>query len=120
MSSSSVPRTDRTVPFTKDALSARQTLLRLAITGMLAFAGATVGWFLMAKTNFPAFTSSFVLRGLTTAAIVIVVVLTGLACYWWTYPTKWMVGKRAKMIELGLHAAYPEPIRREVEMWDKR
>ena len=31
-----------------------------------------------------------------------------------------MVGKRAKMIELGLHAAYPEPIRREVEMWDKR
>lgn len=95
MSSSSVPRTDRTVPFTKDALSARQTLLRLAITGMLAFAGATVGWFLMAKTNFPAFTSSFVLRGLTTAAIVIVVVLTGLACYWWTYPTKWMVGKRA-------------------------
>lgn len=29
-----------------------------------------------------------------------------------------MVGKRHKMIELGLHRDYPEPIRREVETWD--
>lgn len=30
-----------------------------------------------------------------------------------------MVAKRARLIELGLHAAYPDAIRREVEMWDK-
>ncbi|MCZ0960546.1 rhamnan synthesis F family protein [Paracoccus benzoatiresistens] len=29
-----------------------------------------------------------------------------------------MVGTRAKMVKLGLHADYPEPIRREIETWD--
>lgn len=91
MSSSSATQADRTVPFTKDALSIRQTLVRLVMTGALAFAGTTLGWYLMAHTNFPAFNNSFVLRGLTTAAITILVVLTGLACYWWVYPAKWML-----------------------------
>ena len=91
MSSSSATQADRTVPFTKDALSIRQTLVRLVVTAALAFAGTTLGWYLMAHTNFPAFTNSFVLRGLTTAAIVILVVVTGLACYWWVYPAKWML-----------------------------
>lgn len=91
MSSSSATQADRTVPFTKDALSIRQTLVRLVVTGALAFAGTTLGWYLMAHTNFPAFNNSFVLRGLTTAAITILVVLTGLACYWWVYPAKWML-----------------------------
>lgn len=91
MSSSSATQADRTVPFTKDALSVRQTLVRLVATAALAFAGTTLGWYLMAHTNFPAFTNSFVLRGLTTAAIVILVVFAGLACYWWIYPAKWML-----------------------------
>ncbi|MCG7259167.1 MULTISPECIES: galactan 5-O-arabinofuranosyltransferase [unclassified Corynebacterium] len=91
MSSSSATQADRTVPFTKDALSVRQTLVRLVATAALAFAGTTLGWYLMAHTNFPAFTNSFVLRGLTTAAIVILIVFTGLACYWWIYPAKWML-----------------------------
>lgn len=95
MSSSSATQADRTVPFTKDALSIRQTLVRLVVTGALAFAGTTLGWYLMAHTNFPAFTNSFVLRGLTTAAITILVVLTGLACYWWVYPAKWMLSGQA-------------------------
>ncbi|PTE23535.1 hypothetical protein C5F48_01450 [Cereibacter changlensis JA139] len=29
-----------------------------------------------------------------------------------------LVAKRSKLVELGLHAAYPEAIRREIEMWD--
>ncbi|MEH6774184.1 MAG: rhamnan synthesis F family protein [Cereibacter changlensis] len=29
-----------------------------------------------------------------------------------------LVAKRSKMVELGLHAACPEPIRREIETWD--
>lgn len=91
MSSSSATQADRTVPFTKDALSVRQTLVRLVATAALAFAGTALGWYLMAHTNFPAFTNSFVLRGLTTAAIVILIVFTGLACYWWIYPAKWML-----------------------------
>lgn len=95
MSSSSATQADRTVPFTKDALSIRQTLVRLVVTGALAFAGTTLGWYLMSHTNFPAFTNSFVLRGLTTAAIVILVVVTGLACYWWVYPAKWMLSGQA-------------------------
>lgn len=95
MSSSSATQADRTVPFTKDALSIRQTLVRLVVTGALAFAGTTLGWYLMAHTNFPAFNNSFVLRGLTTAAITILVVLTGLACYWWVYPAKWMLSGQA-------------------------
>lgn len=95
MSSSSATQADRTVPFTKDALSIRQTLVRLVVTAALAFAGTTLGWYLMAHTNFPAFTNSFVLRGLTTAAIVILVVVTGLACYWWVYPAKWMLSGQA-------------------------
>lgn len=95
MSSSSATQADRTVPFTKDALSIRQTLVRLVATGALAFAGTTLGWYLMSHTNFPAFTNSFVLRGLTTAAITILVVLTGLVCYWWVYPAKWMLSGQA-------------------------
>lgn len=95
MSSSSATQADRTVPFTKDALSIRQTLVRLVVTGALAFVGTTLGWYLMAHTNFPAFNNSFVLRGLTTAAITILVVLTGLACYWWVYPAKWMLSGQA-------------------------
>ncbi|WP_293819356.1 galactan 5-O-arabinofuranosyltransferase [uncultured Corynebacterium sp.] len=95
MSSSSATQADRTVPFTKDALSIRQTLVRLVATGALAFAVTTLGWYLMSHTNFPAFTNSFVLRGLTTAAITILVVLTGLVCYWWVYPAKWMLSGQA-------------------------
>lgn len=95
MSSSSATQADRTVPFTKDALSIRQTLVRLVVTGALAFVGTTLGWYLMAHTNFPAFNNSFVLRGLTTAAITILVVLTGLACYWWVYPARWMLSGQA-------------------------
>lgn len=96
MSSSSATQADRTVPFTKDALSIRQTLVRFVVTGALTFAGTTVGWYLMSHTNFPAFTNSFVLRGLTTAAITVLVVLTGLACYWWIYPAKWMLSGPTK------------------------
>ena len=101
MSSSSATKADRTVPFTKDALSARQTLVRLVVTGVLAFAGTTVGWFVISQTNFPAFTNSFVLRGLTTAAIAILVILTGLACYWWIYPARWMRTTRGTSTSTG-------------------
>ena len=90
MSSSPAAKVDPTVPFSKDALTVRQTLIRLALTGAIAFAGTTAGWYIMSHTNFPAFTNSFVLRGLTTASIAILVVLTGLASYWWIYPPRWL------------------------------
>lgn len=81
-----VPASDNYPAYVDDALSLPSTLVRMLVTAGAATIITLVAWFVMGKANLPAFNSSYVLKALATAGIILTTVLVAAACYRWLHP----------------------------------
>lgn len=69
--------------YAPDTMTRRQFWLSLVITGALATIGTTAAWFVLRSLTLPAYTTSNVLRGVSTGCAAIVVTLLVVTLLWW-------------------------------------
>lgn len=81
-----VPASDDYPAYVDDALSLPSTLLRMLLTGVAAAILTLTAWFVTGRVDLPAFNSSYVLKALSTAGIILTTLVVAMACYRWLHP----------------------------------
>ncbi|MDO4928072.1 MAG: arabinofuranosyltransferase [Corynebacterium sp.] len=69
--------------YAPDTMTRRQFWLSLLITSVLAAIGSTAAWFVLRSLTLPAYTTSNVLRGISTGCAAIIVALLVVTLLWW-------------------------------------
>lgn len=80
--------TGEVLPYTADRLGVASMLRNMVLAGGAAAIAVLGCWAVIGRINFPAFSQSFVLRGLATAGTTLVIVAAAVACYYSVHPPK--------------------------------